>query len=89
MPADKERLFPKSIPGDVELLPVGTIPVPVVDVRPSVEARLSSLLSTVAWIQYRRDYNRARMISGSDGALVRGFADPDRVGYGIAARAAW
>jgi hypothetical protein len=76
-------------PGDVQLLPVGTVPVPIVDVRPSLEARLSSLLSAVTWVQYRRDYNRARFVPGVDGSVALGFADPDRVGYGVAARAAW
>jgi hypothetical protein len=76
-------------PGDVELLPVGTVPVPILDVRPSLEARLSSLVTTVVWIQYRRDYNRTRLLPVAGGSAARGFADPDRVGYGIAARAAW
>ncbi len=76
-------------PGDVELLPVGTVPVPIFDVRPSLEARLSTLLSAVGWLQYRRDYNRARLVPTANGSVVRGFADPDRFGYGVAARAAW
>jgi hypothetical protein len=76
-------------PGDVELLPVGTVPVPILDVRPSLEARLSSLVTAVVWVQYRRDYNRTRLLPVAGGSVARGFADPDRVGYGIAARAAW
>jgi hypothetical protein len=76
-------------PGDVALLPVGTAPVPIFDARPSLEVRLSRLLSAVGWIQYRRDYNRARLVSTAEGSVVRGFADPDRLGYGVAARAAW
>jgi hypothetical protein len=76
-------------PGDIALLPVGAVPVPVFDLRPSVEVRFSRLLSAVLWVQYRRDYNRARLAFGTAGATVRGFADPNRLGYGAAARAAW
>ena len=78
-----------NAPGDIELLPAGAVPVPVLDLRPSVEAHLSRLLSAVLWVQYRRDYNRARLASGAAGATVRGFTDPNRLGYGAAARAAW
>jgi hypothetical protein len=78
-----------NAPGDIELLPAGAIPVPVLDLRPSVEARLSRLLSAVLWVQYRRDYNRAQLAVGAAGATVRGFADPNRLGYGAAVRAAW
>jgi hypothetical protein len=76
-----------SAPGDIELLPVGAVPVPVFDLRPSLEVRLSRLLSAALWVQYRRDYNRARLAFGAAGG--RGFADPNRVGYGAAVRAAW
>jgi hypothetical protein len=78
-----------NAPGDIELLPVGAVPVPLFDLRPSVEARLSELLSAVAWVQYRRDYNRARLVAGGAEAIRRGFADPNRFGYGAAARAVW
>jgi hypothetical protein len=76
-------------PGDITLLPVGSVPVPVLEVRAAVEARLSSLLSSVVWFQYRRDYNRTRLVAGTDEVAGRGFADPDRFGYGVAARAVW
>ena len=76
-------------PGDVILLPVGSVPVPIFDARAAVEARLSSLLSSVLWVQYRRDYNRIRLVAGDGELAVRGFVDPDRFGYGIAARAVW
>ncbi|HVR20539.1 MAG TPA: hypothetical protein VMS65_12605 [Polyangiaceae bacterium] len=76
-------------PGDVTLLPVGSAPVPILDARAAVEARLSSLLSSVLWAQYRRDYNRIRLVAGDGELAVRGFVDPDRFGYGIAARAVW
>jgi hypothetical protein len=76
-------------PGDVTLLPVGSVPVPIFDARAAVEARLSSLLSSVLWAQYRRDYNRIRLVAGDGELAVRGFVDPDRFGYGIAARAVW
>jgi hypothetical protein len=76
-------------PGDVALLPLGAAPVPIFDVRGAVEARLSSLVSVVGWMAYRRDYNR-RATDGNDGnASVRGFSEPDRFGYGVAARAVW
>ena len=76
-------------PGDVTLLPVGSVPVPILDARAAVEARLSSLLSSVLWVQYRRDYNRIRLVAGEGELAVRGFVDPDRFGYGVAARAVW
>jgi hypothetical protein len=76
-------------PGDVVLLPPGVVPVPVLDARPSVEARLSSLVSAVVWLGLRRDYNRTRLVAGQGELTVRGFAAPDRLGYGAAARAVW
>jgi hypothetical protein len=78
-------------PGDVALLPVGTAPLPILDVRIGLEARLSTLVSAVGWSAYRRDYNRARPGGGLALAEtgVRTFSDPDRFGYGVAARAVW
>jgi hypothetical protein len=51
--------------------------------------RLSALLETFAWLQYRRDFNRARLVASPSGALARGFSSPDRLGYGVALRATW
>lgn len=76
-------------PSDVTPLPAGTVPVPVVDVRAAFETRLSSLLSAVGFIQYRRDYNRTRLVAEAGELATLGFASPDRYGYGLAARAAW
>ncbi|HEX6275220.1 MAG TPA: hypothetical protein VFZ53_19405, partial [Polyangiaceae bacterium] len=76
-------------PGDLLFLPVGTVPVPVADVRGSLEARLSALLSAVAWASYRRDFNRTALVPGAGDHVGRGFADPNRIGYGVAARAVW
>jgi hypothetical protein len=76
-------------PGDVTALPANTVPVPVVDVRAALEAQLSSLLSAVGFIQYRRDYNRTRLVAEAGELATIGFATPDRFGYGLAARAAW
>ena len=76
-------------PGELELLPPGEVPVPVLDLRPSLEVRLSSLLQSVIWLEYRRDFNRTRLLAGPEGAVARGFRDADRLGYGVAARAVW
>jgi hypothetical protein len=76
-------------PGEGVLLPAGELPVPVVDVRPRVELRASRLLELLAWVSYRRDYNRVRLVPDAAGEYVRGFADPNRFGYGVAARAVW
>jgi hypothetical protein len=76
-------------PGDVVMLPVGTVPVPVADGRVSFEARLSGLLSAVAWLAYRRDFNRIGLGPGAGDRAGRGFSDPNRIGYGVGARAVW
>jgi hypothetical protein len=78
-------------PGDAELLPADAVPVPIVDVRLALETRLSTLLSAVGWGAYRRDYNRTRLEGGAGTSEVttRGFADPDRFGYGVGVRAVW
>ncbi len=76
-------------PGDVETLPPGEAPVPVVEVRPGFTFALSRLLEGIAWLDYRRDFNRTRLVAAPDGALARGFRTPDRLGYGLAARAVW
>jgi hypothetical protein len=76
-------------PGDIESLPPGTTPVPVLEARPGLELRLSTLLELFAWLQYRRDLNRTRLEAAPGGALARGFQGPDRLGYGVAARAVW
>jgi hypothetical protein len=76
-------------PGDVTLLPVGSVPVPVLDARASVEARLSSLVSAVGWVSYRRDFNRIGLAPGAGDHVGRGFVEPNRIGYGLAARAVW
>ncbi|HEX5101367.1 MAG TPA: hypothetical protein VFV94_17770 [Polyangiaceae bacterium] len=76
-------------PGEVEALPPGEAPVPVLDLRPALELRLSRLLEVVGWLDYRRDFNRTHLISTPEGTLERGFRSPDRLGYGVAARAVW
>jgi len=76
-------------PGDVEALPPGEPPVPVLDLRPALELRLSRLLEVVGWLDYRRDFNRTRLVSTAEGTLGRGFRSPERLGYGVAARAVW
>jgi hypothetical protein len=76
-------------PGEGELLPPGHAPVPVLDVRPECELRVSELLELIGWVGYRRDFNRARLVPNAGGLLVRGFADPNRVSFGLAARAVW
>jgi hypothetical protein len=76
-------------PSDVEPLPPGGAPVPVFEVRPGLEVRVSRLLGGLLWLQYRRDYNRTRLIAADGGALARGFRSPDRLGYGVALRAVW
>jgi hypothetical protein len=75
--------------GEGTLLPAGELPVPIFDLRPSVELRVSRLLEVQAWASYRRDFNRTRLVPDATGAYARAFADPDRIGYGIAARAVW
>jgi hypothetical protein len=40
-------------------------------------------------VQYRRDFNHTRLVAAEGGALARGFRAPDRLGYGVAARAVW
>ncbi|HEX6764271.1 MAG TPA: hypothetical protein VF103_02310 [Polyangiaceae bacterium] len=76
-------------PADVELLPPGAVPVPIFDSRLTLEARLSRMLSTVGWLAFRRDYNRTRLVSVAGESAARGFAEPNRFGYGVAARAVW
>lgn len=76
-------------PGDVEALPPAEAPVPVLDFRPALELRLSRLLEVVAWLDYRRDFNRTRWVSTPEGTLALGFQSPDHLGYGVAARAVW
>jgi hypothetical protein len=76
-------------PGDVEALPPAEAPVPVLDLRPGLELRLSSLLELVAWLGYRRDFNRTRFVATPEGTLALGFRSPDQLGYGLAARAVW
>jgi hypothetical protein len=76
-------------PNETTLLPAGETPVPVFDVRPQVEARLSRLLELVSWVGYRRDFNQTRLVPNAEGSLSRAFADPDRVSFGVAARAVW
>jgi hypothetical protein len=76
-------------PGDVDTLPPGESPVPVVEARPGLTLVLSRLLEGSAWLDYRRDFNRTRLVAAPGGALARGFRAPDRVGYGLAARAVW
>lgn len=75
--------------GELALLPPGETPVPVLAARPSLELRLSSLLEAMLWLDYRRDFNRTRLIQTEAGTLGRGFGNPDRLGYGLAARAVW
>jgi hypothetical protein len=77
-------------PNDVEFLPPGQPPVPALETRAGLDARLSSLFSALAWVEYRRDFNRTRLAPGPpSGALGRAFLPPDRLGYGLAARAVW
>jgi hypothetical protein len=75
--------------GELALLPPAEMPVPVLAVRPSLDLRLSSLLEAILWLDYRRDFNRTRLIQTDSGTLSRGFSRPDRLGYGLAARAVW
>ncbi|HEY3495649.1 MAG TPA: hypothetical protein VGK73_13220 [Polyangiaceae bacterium] len=76
-------------PGQGELLPSGYAPVPVLDVRPELALRASRMLELLAWLGYRRDFNRARLVPDGNGSLTRSFADPDRISFAIAARAVW
>ncbi len=75
--------------GDSALLPPGQAPVPIVEVRPSFGVALSHLLVGLAWLELRRDFNRTRLVAGPGGFTGRGFSDPNRLGYGVAVRAAW
>jgi hypothetical protein len=76
-------------PGDVELLPPGERPVPILESSAFLELRLSQLLTSVAFLGYRRDFNRAALLRMSNGAVARAFTDPGRLFYGLAARAVW
>lgn len=76
-------------PNDVEALPAGAGPLPVFEARPGLDVRLSRLLQALLWLQYRHDANHTRLVASAGGALARGFRAPDRLGYGIAARAVW
>jgi hypothetical protein len=71
-------------PGDLDLLPAGHVPRPVVELRPALSVRLSRVLGVSAWLSYRRDYNRVRSLTDFQGVLARGFADPNFFGYGVA-----
>jgi len=75
-------------PTDVEMLPPGHAPVPVLETRGSCDVRLSALLTAIGWVEYRRDFNRTRLAPDeASGVIGRGFLAPDRLGYGLAARA--
>ena len=76
-------------PSDVESLPPGAAPVPVLEVRPGVDLRVSRLLEALVWLQYRRDFNHTELVAAEGGAVAHGFRAPDRLGYGVAARAVW
>jgi hypothetical protein len=76
-------------PGDIELLPAGERPVPIIEGCASVGFRLSQLLTTVGFLGYRRDFNRTRLARMPNGAVARAFTDPNRLFYGLAARAVW
>jgi hypothetical protein len=76
-------------PGDVELLPPGEGPVPIVEGSVSLGARWSRLLGATGFVGVRRDFNRTRLGAAMDGAVTRSFADPNRLFYGLAARAVW
>ncbi len=76
-------------PGDVETLPPQQAPTPVLEARPGLALRISALLDAFAWVQYRRDFNRTRLVASPSGALARGFSSPDHLGYGVALRATW
>lgn len=76
-------------PGDVESLPPGLAPVPLLEARPGLALHVSTLLELYAWAQYRRDLNRTRLVAAPGGAVTRGLEAADRLGYGVAARAVW
>jgi hypothetical protein len=76
-------------PGDVELLPPGEGPVPIVEGCAFLGLRLSELLTSVGFLGYRRDFNRGRLARMPNGAVARAFGDPNRLFYGLAARAVW
>jgi hypothetical protein len=71
-------------PGDADVLPPGARPAPVFEVRPVLDLRLSPLLSLSAWLSYQRDANRTQIAPDFGGASLRGFAEPDVFGYGVA-----
>jgi len=75
-------------PTDVEMLPPGQRPVPVLETRGSCDVRLSALFTAIGWVEYRRDFNRTSLAPDTaSGGAGRGFLAPDRLGYGLAARA--
>jgi hypothetical protein len=76
-------------PGHVELLPPGEGPVPIIEGCASLRLRLSHLLTSVAFLGYRRDFNHTRLARMPNGAVARAFTDPNRLFYGLAARAVW
>jgi hypothetical protein len=76
-------------PGDVELLPPGERPVPILEGGAFLGLRLSRLLTSVGFVGYRRDFNRSRLARMPNGAVARAFTDPNRLFYGLAARAVW
>jgi hypothetical protein len=76
-------------PSDVEALPPSSGAVPVLELRPGLGVRFSRLLETLFWLQYRHDYNHTQLVAAEGGALARGFRGPNRLGYGLAARAVW
>jgi hypothetical protein len=76
-------------PGDVELLPPGERPVPILESSAFLALRLSQLLTSVGFLGYRRDFNRAALSRMANGAVARAFTDPNRLFYGLAARAVW
>ncbi len=69
--------------GDLAFLPAGESRVPIIEARGSLKWDLSDMLSTVAWVQYRRDNNVTRLeLDPSGTVLLRRFLSPDFVGFG-------
>ncbi len=85
---DTSRTIVVRQQGDLAFLPAGDARVPIIQARASLKWDLSRMLSTVAWLQYRRDNNATRLELDPTGTVLqRRFLSPDFIGAGISVQA--
>jgi len=75
--------------GNIAILPVNTGSTPIIQARVSLKWDLSSILSTIVWLQYVRDNNATFVERDPNEGTValRTFVAPDFLGLGASAQA--